>query len=603
MPTPTIKTKVALEGEKEYKAALSEINSGLKVLSSEMKLAATQFAENADSMEALTAKGDILERQILSQKEKIETLKAALQSSADVYGESDKRTNAWKISLNNAEAQLVKLERELRDNQKAVQEAAQAAQDAESAFDDMSDALGENGEAAGDSKSIMDKLRDTFGGAAGEGKSLGEMMEDLAGKLGVNLPDGAKEALDALGDVNTETAALAGYAAVAAAAIVKIEQALIGITTERAAVATALANVAETINMDIEATQQWDYVLQTVGSSIEEAQGDLSAFQEKIMEAREGTGEAAEMFAKLGVSVVDQNGALRDTEAVLLDTVHALQIMADETDRNATSSILLGGTGEKLIPIYNQSAESLNYLLEKKKELGILTGDEIETLKDVSEALIDYEERVNHAKDTVAVEFAPALEAFYEMAGKGILTLGEAAEESGLVNFFAATLDTISALAPAMEILTDLFAVASPVIDGFAISLGAAADAISIVLNLAAALVNVLDFDFEGAGTNMDNIGGILSGKDSATKRAWTNAFNASGDYNFDGGYTWVGENGPELAYFPQGTRIINNQESREMVGDTFYVTIDAKNVKEFNDVVRMASAKRRTERQNGGGR
>lgn len=597
MPTPAIKTKVALEGEKEYKAALSEINSGLKVLNSEMKLTATQFAENADGMEALTAKGDILERQILSQKEKIETLKAALQNSADAYGESDKKTSAWKVSLNNAEAELVKMERELRDNQKAVEKAAQAAQEAENAFDAMSDALGENGEAADDNKSIMDKLRDAFGVAEDGGKSLGEMMEDLAGKLGVNLPDGAKEALDALGNVNVETAALAGTAAAAAAAIVKIEQALINITTERAAVATALTNIADTINMDVEATQQWDYVLQTVGSSIEEAQGDLSAFQEKIMEAREGTGEAAEMFAKLGVSVVDQSGALRDTESVLLDTIRALQIMADETDRNATSSILLGGTGEKLIPIYNQSAESLDYLLEKKRELGILTGEEIETLKDVSEALLDYEERVNHAKDMVAVEFAPALEAFYEMAGEGVLTLGQAAERSGLVNFFAATLDTISALAPAMEILARVFVAASPVIDAFAISMGAAADAISIVLNLASALVNVLDFNFKGAGANLNNIGGILSGANSAANRAWSNAFNASGDYNFDGGYTWVGENGPELAYFPQGTRIINNQESREMGGDTFYVTIDAKNVREFNDIVEMAKSRRRKTR------
>ena len=601
MSAPSIKTKIALEGEKEYRQALTTVNAGLKELKSEMELATVKFAENADSVEALTAKGDILERSITSQKEKIEDLKKALQLSGEVFGEANKKTIDYKTSINKAEAELIKMERELRDNQKAVEEAAQAAQEAENAFDAMSDALGENSDAAGDSKSILDKLRATFGDTEGEGKSLGEMMEDLAGKLGVNLPDGAKEALDALGDVNAETAALAGGAAAAAAAIVKIEQALINITTERAAVATALANIADTINMDVEATQQWDYVLQTVGSSIDEAQGDLSAFQEKIMEAREGTGEAAEMFAKLGVNVLDQNGILRDTESVLLDTVHALQIMADETERNATSSILLGGTGEKLIPIYNQSAESLDYLLEKKKELGILTGEEIETLKDVSKALIDYEERVNHAKDTVAVEFAPALEAFYEMAGEGVLTLGEAAERSGLVNFFAATLDTISALAPAMEILADLFVAISPAVDIFAISMGAAADAISIVLNLAAALVNVLDFDFEGAGANMDNIGGILSGNDSATQRAWSNVFNASGDYNFGGGFTWVGENGPELAYLPQGSRIFNNQESREMGGDTFYVTIDAKNVKEFNDIVRMANAKRRTERQNGG--
>lgn len=597
MPIPTIKTKVVMDGEKEYKQAVAEINSGLKVLNSEMSLTTAQFAENAESIEALTAKGDVLERQILSQKEKVETLKSALQSSAEAYGESDSRTQKWQVSLNNAEAQLIKMERELRDNQEAVKDAAAAASQAEGAFGEMSDALDENGEAANDNMSIMDKLRSAFGGVEDGGKTLGEMAEDLAGKLGINLPDGAKEALDALGDVDAKTALLAGSAAAAAAAIVEIEKALIGITTERAAIATTLANIAETINMDVESTQQWDYVLKTVGSSIEEAQGDLSAFQEKIMEAREGTGEAAEMFAKLGVSVVDQNGILRDTESVLLDTIHALQIMADETERNAISSTLLGGTGEKLIPIYNQSAESLNYLLEKKKELGVLTGDEIETLKDVSEALIDYEERVNHAKDTVAVEFAPALAEFYEIAGKGLLTLGEAAEESGLVNFFSATLDTVSALSPAIEILGTLLSASGPIIDGFAISLGLAADALSVVLNLASALINVLDFDFSAAGDNIANIGGILSGNDSATSRAWNNAFNASGNYNFDGGYTWVGENGPELAYFPQGTRIFNNQESREMGGDTFYVTIDAKNVKEFTDIVELARTKRRRDR------
>lgn len=575
MSTPAIKTRVSIEGEKEYKAALAEINSGLRVLNSEMKLTSTQFAENADGMDALTAKSDILERQILSQKEKIETLKAALQNSAEAFGESDKRTSAWKVSLNNAEAELVKMERELRDNREAMEQA---------------------GKAAEENDTIFSKLSNIFGDTGSSAKGLGDMADDLAGKLGVNLPDGAKEALNAMGDVNAQTALLAGGAAAAAAAIAEIEKALIGLTTDRAAAATELANIAETINMDVEATQQWDYVLKTVGSSIGEAQGDLSAFQERIMDAATGTGEAAEMFAKLGVNVTDQNGALRDTESVLLDTVHALQLMADETERNAISSTLLGGTGEKLIPIYNQSAESLDYLLEKKKELGILTGDEIEALKDVSEALLDYEERATSAKDTIAAEFAPALEEFYNIAGVGLQGLGESAEKSGLVNFFGSILELVSALAPAFGLLGSAVELLEPVFDGFSIALGIVADGLNIVVSLAAALADLLTLDFAGAGKNWDNVMSIFSGN-SATERSFVNAINSSGNANFAGGYTWVGENGPELAYLPQGTRIFNNQESRELGGDVFYVTIDAKNVREFNDIVAMAQAKRRTER------
>lgn len=602
MATPSIKTKVALEGEKEYKQALSEINKGLGVLKSEMKLTATQFEENSESVEALTQKQDVLQRQISSQVEKVETLKKALKNAADSFGESDKRTSDWKISLNNAEAQLITMERELENNRVALERATKAAAESEDTFEEMGDSIEDANDSADDSKSIFERLRDAFGDADDSGKSLGDMADDLAGKLGINLPDGAKKALDALGDVDTKTAALAGTMAAVAAAVIEIEKALINLTTERAEVATQISNIAQTINMSVEATQEWDYVLKTVGSSIEEAQGDLSAFQEKIMEANTGTGEAAEMFAKLGVNVSDQSGKLRDTESVLLDTINALQLMADETDRNATSSTLLGGTGEKLIPIYNQSAEALQYLLDKKHDLGIMTGDEIEALKDVSEALLDYEERTNSAKDTIAAEFAPALEEFYEKAGQGIKNFGEAAEESGLVNFFGTILELATALIPAFDILGSLIQILEPAFDGLSVVLGLVADGLAIVVNLASALANLIALDFGGAGENWNNVMSIFSGgSNSATSRAWNNAFNASGDYNFDGGYTWVGENGPELAYLPQGTRIFNNQESRAMGGDTFYVTIDAKNVKEFNDIVEMAKAKRRTDRQKGG--
>ena len=75
------------------------------------------------------------------------------------------------------------------------------------------------------------------------------------------------------------------------------------------------------------------------------------------------------------------------------------------------------------------------------------------------------------------------------------------------------------------------------------------------------------------------------------------NVFNAPGDFNFQGGFTRVGENGPENVWLPQGSRIFNAQESRSMRGNVFYVTIDAKNVKEFSDIVRLAKAKQRLDR------
>ena len=77
--------------------------------------------------------------------------------------------------------------------------------------------------------------------------------------------------------------------------------------------------------------------------------------------------------------------------------------------------------------------------------------------------------------------------------------------------------------------------------------------------------------------------------------------YNASGSDNWHGGFTSVRENGPELALLPRGTRILTAQETRQASGgDTYYITIPANTVKEFNDIVRIAREKRRTDRMGG---
>ena len=52
--------RIGLEGEKEFKAALADINREFKVLGSEMKLAASQFDTNDKSAAALTSRNQIL---------------------------------------------------------------------------------------------------------------------------------------------------------------------------------------------------------------------------------------------------------------------------------------------------------------------------------------------------------------------------------------------------------------------------------------------------------------------------------------------------------------------------------------------------------------
>lgn len=98
--------KLGVEGEKEFKSALSDINLSFKVLGSEMKLVQSQFGKNYSSVESLTSRNEVLNRQIEKQKEKIATLKSALDNASSSFGENDRRTHNWQIQLNNAEDKL-----------------------------------------------------------------------------------------------------------------------------------------------------------------------------------------------------------------------------------------------------------------------------------------------------------------------------------------------------------------------------------------------------------------------------------------------------------------------------------------------------------------
>ena len=74
--------KIGVEGEKEFKKALADINQSFKVLGSEMKLVSSQFDKNDKSVQALSARNNVLNKEIEAQKDKIGTLRQALENAA-----------------------------------------------------------------------------------------------------------------------------------------------------------------------------------------------------------------------------------------------------------------------------------------------------------------------------------------------------------------------------------------------------------------------------------------------------------------------------------------------------------------------------------------
>lgn len=570
MATQPIKTRFELDGEKEYKAAVSEINASLRVLNSEMKLVSEQFKNNDKSVEALTASSDVLSRQILTQKEKIEALQAALKNSAEHYGEADARTKRWQTSLNNAQAELVKMERELKAN---------------------SDAMEKNNEDLAD-------LDEGFDDTIGSGKGLGDVLNDLTGKLGINLPEGATSTLNSMVSLGGELTLLIGAFAAAAAAVVEVEKALANLTLEQAAAAGEIQDVAMQTGLSTEAVQRYQYACDLIGVSFDTVASSQAKMIRSMADAQSGSETAAATWNQLGIEVTAADGSLRSAEEVFLEVIDVLGQIENATQRDAVSMEIFGRSAQDLNPLIVQGTDAFQALCDEASKVGaVLTDVQLEALAGVDDALIRFNERLNAGEQAMALKFTPALQAFFDETGEGVKGIEEALADSGLVTVFASLLELVTALSPAFEVLGDVLVACSPVFYMIAWVIATISDALKVVLLSLSSIVNLLSFDFSGFNDNISSINGILFGGDSASGRVFQSMYNASGDWNFPGGVTWVGENGPERVFLPRGSVIQSAQESARSTGDVYYVTLSLREISELSDIARLARDRRRKTR------
>lgn len=603
MATPGINTKVKMDGEKEYRAALAQINAGLKNLGAEMRATEQDFADNADSVEALTQKNDVLERTILTQREKVEKLKEVVADATETYKEADKRTIDWKTSLIEAETKLKQMQRALDDNNTALEEAKNATDNLSGEMDDLGQQTNSAAEKVTDAADDIGTMGQKAGDAKRETMGLGSTVDQLTSKLGFSLPDGLKNAMDGMEKVDLKAAALVGTFAGVAAAIVGAEKKLASLTTEAGASAKELRVLSEVTGQSTDELQEFDYMSKFLGVSTDQLSDGLKEITNKMQEARDGSADAADAFNRLGIRVTDSRGELRDAGEVFYEVIDALGDMKNQTERDATAMDLLSESARNFNPLINRGSEVMKAFAEEAHNTGyVLSEETLKTLTQVDDAYQHMLLSQEASKNQLAEEFAPYLTEFYQNLDGMITDLSTAAADSGLIDLFGSLLDLASSLAPVLSSLADAASSLKPIFETLATAISGVAEALSKVNQFASNFGGGLSSVVSNLGIGGSSFGAISSiGSGISLFKSVSNmrqGRHATGTDNYIGGVTWVGENGPELVYLPQHTQISSAQESRRVVGgDTFYVTINAKDVKSFNDVVRMSDNKRRATR------
>ena len=319
MAVRQITTRLAIDGEQEYKKQLAAVNRELGNLGAEMKLVDAQFKGQANSSEALRAKHNLLKQSIEQQVGKIVSLQGAVEEATAAFGEADSRTDSYRRQLLSAETALAKLNDELSENDKLLKEAEDSADGCAKSIDGY-------GKAVKDAAGKTDDLDDGLGGIGGALKGL--RNEDGSFNLG-----GVTSALGNLKGL------LVGGAIVTGAKAVK----------------DAIFEIVESTEEYRESTGKLDVAFEQAGYSAEQAEAIFTRFYE-VTGDTEASVTAANNLATLGLSF--------ENLKVMVDAVTGANILLgdsvpiDSLAESIADTVTLGKVTGNLADVLNRAGSN-----------------------------------------------------------------------------------------------------------------------------------------------------------------------------------------------------------------------------------------------------
>ncbi|MGI5895194.1 MAG: hypothetical protein ACOX6P_11505 [Candidatus Merdivicinus sp.] len=545
--------------------AISGVNSELKSTQEQLRDVDKLLKLDPENVTLLEQQQRLLNQSIEDTSKKLEILKTAETQVQEKFKQG-------KISRDQYDA----LTREVVYSEAALKKLQGRAKECE-------DALKGTGEAA---EEVAESTEDTTKTSL----NLGNALSDIAEAAGVSVPPALSGMIDKMSGVNASGLALIGT-------ITGIVAGLASLTVETAKNAKEIDVLSQRMGMTTDQYQEWDYVLKRAGTSAEEAQGDLSALAEKAKDAASGAGEAAELFDELGINVLNNQRQLKSQNELFSEVITKLQGVTNETKRNAIASALLSTTGENLVPILNMTKEELADLKKEANDTGYVIGEQnLQAFSDLGDAMEELSLKGEAVKNGFALALLPLLTSLFDVVSK-IPTpiLQTIVVLAGIVSTIVLTVKTIKEMTSTANSITKFF-------NGFDAS---AMKTTAIVLSVVAALIALAAIIavIAGKGPQLES---SLNGISNSINDIQNNVQNprypayASGTPFHPGGWAMVGEQGRELVRLPRGSAVYSNSATERMLaggGDTFYITVEARNVRELNDLVRMAENARRDRR------
>lgn len=237
-----------------------------------------------------------------------------------------------------------------------------------------------------DLKGLEDEYKEFGSVAAQQVKLAGEKMQEVGGKI-----EGAGKALAPI----SAAAAAAGGA-------------LIGTGYKAVTAADDLNTLAKQTGLTTEDLQKMQYASDLIDVSFESITGATKKLK-KSMTGHDKTWE------KLGISVKDADGNMKDVRTVFFETINALSKVKNETEKDQLAMDLFGKSADELAGVIDDGGAALNEYGDKANELGLILDQEtLDSLNKTNDALDTMKAQLGGSVvrlgATMAQVLAPAVE-------------------------------------------------------------------------------------------------------------------------------------------------------------------------------------------------
>lgn len=408
------------------------------------------------------------------------------------------------------------------------------------------------------------------------------MVNGLANALGISLPPGLQTAVDKLD----------GFSASGAAAVTVVGGlvgALASSTMDMSKTADDLLTLSTQTGLTTDQLQEFEYASELVDVSTDTLQGSLVKLTNNMQTAATGTGSAAEAFKTLKVKVADSQGHLKNNYDVFLQTIDALGKMKNETERDALAMDIFGRSATDLNPLIEAGSDRLKELAEQAHEVGYVVDNEtLQSFGELDDAMQKLDKQGDAVKRSFAEALLPVITAFAEaLSAIPTPVLTAVISITSIATVVLLVVKAIKDLQGPVGTVKNMVGSVMSFMDPLYIKIMLIVAGITALVAVIAVLI--------GKGNEINSAMSGISSATTGTMRAANSKVPqyATGTRNARGGMALVGENGPELVNLRGGERIYTNGQTRSLLGGDSIsigqITIDAKNVKEFNDIVNIA--------------